>query len=151
MCPPPKGNQPQQNVDKQMHCILVAASNPFPLPTPVYRPKMQKLDQSENIESQADSRLSDAETVAKSFPLVLICRSAFSFCMILWFSLLCNSLFFSFYLQCSVSLSVICPKQLPKLRAIYNAVMMEIFLIFSIEPVQVVDKKHLHLLEYFIY
>lgn len=31
-----------------------------------------------------------------------------------------------FSMQCSVSLSVICPKQLPKLRAIYNAVMMTI-------------------------
>lgn len=91
MCSSLNGNQPQQNVDRQMHCILVAASNPYPLPTPVYRPQMQKLEQSENIETQVDSRLSDAETVAKSF------------------------------VQCSVSLSVICPKQLPKLRAIYNA------------------------------
>lgn len=29
-----------------------------------------------------------------------------------------------FSMQCSVSLSVICPKQLPKLRSIYNAVNM---------------------------
>ncbi|KAJ4710563.1 Mediator of RNA polymerase II transcription subunit 25 [Melia azedarach] len=87
----PNGNQNQQNVDGQRHCILVAASNPYPLPTPVYRPQMQNLEQSENIEAQTESRLSDAETVAKSFA------------------------------QCSVSLSVICPKQLPKLRVIYNA------------------------------
>ncbi|KAH9771943.1 Mediator of RNA polymerase II transcription subunit 25 [Citrus sinensis] len=87
----PNGSQNQQNVDGQRHCILVAASNPHPLPTPVYRPQMQNLDQNENNEAQAESRLSDAETVAKSF------------------------------VQCSVSLSVICPKQLPKLTAIYNA------------------------------
>ncbi|GLU04780.1 hypothetical protein SLE2022_219120 [Rubroshorea leprosula] len=87
----PNGSQNQQSVDLQRHCILVAASNPYPLPTPVYRPQIQNLEQGENNEAQTESRLSDAETVAKSFP------------------------------QCSVSLSVICPKQLPKLRSIYNA------------------------------
>ncbi|KAJ0094886.1 hypothetical protein Patl1_16486 [Pistacia atlantica] len=85
------GSQNQQNIDGQRHCIVVAASNPHPLPTPVYRPQMQNMEQSENIEIQTESRLSDAETVAKSFA------------------------------QCSISLSVICPKQLAKLRAIYNA------------------------------
>ncbi|TYI93470.1 hypothetical protein E1A91_D02G138300v1 [Gossypium mustelinum] len=85
------GNQTHQIADGQRHCILVAASNPYPLPTPVYRPQTQNLEQSENMESQTESRLSDAETVAKSFP------------------------------QCSVSLSVICPKQLSKLKAIYSA------------------------------
>ncbi|KAL3510850.1 hypothetical protein ACH5RR_030251 [Cinchona calisaya] len=85
------GNQTQQNLDGQRHCILVAASNPNPLPTPVYRPQPQNVEQSENTEIQTDGRLSDAETVAKSFA------------------------------QCSISLSVICPKQLPKVRAIYNA------------------------------
>ncbi|XVF86048.1 hypothetical protein PTKIN_Ptkin17bG0169300 [Pterospermum kingtungense] len=85
------GNQTQQNADGQRHCILVAASNPYPLPTPVYRPQVQNLEQSENIEAQTESRLSDAETVAKSFA------------------------------QCSVSLSVICPKQLAKLKAIYSS------------------------------
>ncbi|XVF03439.1 hypothetical protein REPUB_Repub04eG0261600 [Reevesia pubescens] len=87
----PNGNQTQQNVDGQRHCILVAASNPYPLPTPVYRPQIQNLEQSENMEAQIESRLSDAETLAKSFA------------------------------QCSVSLSVICPKQLSKLKAIYSA------------------------------
>ncbi|KAM3691375.1 hypothetical protein ACJW30_08G010000 [Castanea mollissima] len=85
------GNQNQQNMDSQRHCILVAASNPYPLPTPVYRPQIQNLEKGENIEEQTESRSSDAETVAKSFA------------------------------QCSVSLSVICPKQLPKLRTIFNA------------------------------
>ncbi|GFP94589.1 mediator of RNA polymerase ii transcription subunit 25 [Phtheirospermum japonicum] len=87
----PNGNQ-NQNVDGQRHCILVAASNPYPLPTPVYRPQPQNLEQNENIiETQPDNRLSDAEALAKSFA------------------------------QFSVSLSVICPKKLPKLKAIYNA------------------------------
>ncbi|KAG7940766.1 hypothetical protein I3843_16G003500 [Carya illinoinensis] len=88
---PQNGNLNQQNVDTQRHCILVAASNPYPLPTPVYKPQLQNLEKNENIEEQTESRTSDAETVAKSFA------------------------------QCSVSLSVICPKQLPKLKAIYNA------------------------------
>ncbi|XP_062111181.1 mediator of RNA polymerase II transcription subunit 25 isoform X2 [Humulus lupulus] len=85
------GNQNQQNVDCQRHCILIAASNPHPLSTPVFRPQIQSLEQSENIDAQTESRLSDAETIAKSFS------------------------------QCLISLSVISPKQLPKLRAIYNA------------------------------
>eukprot|EP00258_Populus_trichocarpa_P050517 XP_024466536.1 mediator of RNA polymerase II transcription subunit 25 isoform X2 [Populus trichocarpa] len=87
----PNGSQTQSNIDEQRNCILIAASNPHPLPTPVYRPQIQNLEQIENIDAQNESRLSDAETVAKSFP------------------------------QCSVSLSIICPKQLPKLRSIYNA------------------------------
>lgn len=62
-----------QNLDAQKHCILVSASNPYPLPTPVYRPKMQKLEQGENVETQTESRLSDAEAVAKSFAQVLTC------------------------------------------------------------------------------
>jgi mediator of RNA polymerase II transcription subunit 25 len=66
------GNQNQQNMDAQRHCILVAASNPYPLPTPVYRPPMQNLEKSENIEEQTESRSSDAETVAKSFAQVLL-------------------------------------------------------------------------------
>lgn len=64
------GSQNQQNVDFQKHCILVAASNPHPLPTPVYRPQMQNVEQSENIDAQTESRLYDAEAVAKSFTQV---------------------------------------------------------------------------------
>ncbi|TQD70369.1 hypothetical protein C1H46_044094 [Malus baccata] len=85
------GSQNQQNVDCQKHCVLIAASKPHPLPTPVYRPQIQNLEQNENIDAQTENRLYDAEAVAKSFP------------------------------QSSVSLSVICPIQLPELRAIYNA------------------------------
>ncbi|XP_024029332.1 mediator of RNA polymerase II transcription subunit 25-like, partial [Morus notabilis] len=85
------GNQSQPNMDYQRHCILISASNPHPLSTPVFRPQVQNLEQSENIDGQTENRLSDAETIAKSFA------------------------------QCLVSLSVVSPKQLPKLRAIYNA------------------------------
>ncbi|MFS8028557.1 putative mediator complex, subunit Med25, von Willebrand factor type A [Helianthus anomalus] len=84
-------SQNQHNMGVQRHCILVAASNPYPLPTPVYRPPIQKIEPADNSEAQSESRLSDAETVAKAFS------------------------------QCSISLSVICPKQLPKLKAVYNA------------------------------
>ncbi|MCL7025923.1 hypothetical protein MKW94_001123, partial [Papaver nudicaule] len=80
-----------QSVDMNKHCILVAASNPYSLPTPVYRPQIPNPDKSENKEVATESSLADAETVARSFA------------------------------QCSVSLSVISPRQLPKLREIYNA------------------------------
>ncbi|KAM7271676.1 hypothetical protein ACFE04_030890 [Oxalis oulophora] len=80
--------QPQQRANVQKHCILVAASNPNPLPIPVNKPRRV---QSDNKELQIGSCLADAEAIAKFFP------------------------------QISVSLSVICPKQLPKLRAIYDA------------------------------
>ncbi|XP_076941986.1 mediator of RNA polymerase II transcription subunit 25-like [Bidens hawaiensis] len=84
ICPPSKGTETQPTEVLHRHCILVAASNPYPLPTPVYCPQNKS-------EMQSESRLVDAEKVAKSFP------------------------------QSCVSLSVICPKQLPKLKAIYNA------------------------------
>jgi len=74
------------------------ASNPYPLPTPVYRLPTQSADHKENIESSKEPSIADAETVAKSFA------------------------------QCSVSLSVISPKQLPTLKAIYNAVILSLVL-----------------------
>ncbi|KAK4766069.1 hypothetical protein SAY87_007711 [Trapa incisa] len=86
----PNGTQTQQTMEGKRHCILIAASNPYPLPTPIYRPKFQNLE-NDHIEPQAESCLSDAEAVAKSFP------------------------------QGLVSLSVICPKQLPKVKAIYSS------------------------------
>ncbi|KAK9725101.1 hypothetical protein RND81_05G122700 [Saponaria officinalis] len=88
---PQNGYQAQQNVDGKRHCVLVSTSNPYPLPTLVYRPKIENPEQEENDESQTNNYIYDAETVAE------------------WFG------------QCSVSLSVISPRQLPKLRAIYNA------------------------------
>ncbi|KAL0698870.1 hypothetical protein Bca4012_054992 [Brassica carinata] len=86
MFPPPSG-QAQPSNDLKRHCILITASNPYSLPTPVYRPKFQN---AENGDVLPESRLSDAETVA------------------------------SYFSRCSVSLSVVCPKQLPKIRALYN-------------------------------
>ncbi|GLT91765.1 hypothetical protein SLE2022_096380 [Rubroshorea leprosula] len=86
----PNESQNKKYVDFRRHCILVAASNPHPLPTTICRPQIQNLEPSENTEARTESYLSDVETVAKLFP------------------------------RCSVSLSVICPKQLPKLRDIYN-------------------------------
>lgn len=65
------GNQGQQNVDCQRHCILITASNPYPLATPVFRPPVQNLKQNENIDAQTENRLSDAETIAKSFAQVI--------------------------------------------------------------------------------
>ncbi|XP_047946516.1 mediator of RNA polymerase II transcription subunit 25-like isoform X2 [Salvia hispanica] len=80
-----------QNMESQRHCILIAASNPYPLPTPVYGSQSQRTKQSDNTETPTDNRLFDAEAVAKSFT------------------------------QSAISLSVICPRKLPKLGAIYNA------------------------------
>lgn len=85
------GGPNQQSVDMHKHCILVAASNPYPLQTPVYVPRPHNLEQSETIDSDSGNRLYDGEAVAKAFP------------------------------QFSISLSVVCPKQLPKIKAIYNA------------------------------
>ncbi|KAL8229009.1 hypothetical protein R6Q57_013909 [Mikania cordata] len=85
-CQPPNEGQTQQNNGFRRHCILVAGSNPFPLPTIVYRPP-------DDGEAQAKSSSYDAETLVKSFP------------------------------HCHVSLSAICPRQLLKLKSIYNAVM----------------------------
>lgn len=75
----------------QRHCILVAANNPSPVPRAVLLPKTKILDSGEISEARIESQNADAEAVARSFP------------------------------QSFVSLSVICPRQFPRLRAIYNA------------------------------
>lgn len=64
------GSQTQPSVDGQKHCILVAASNPYSLPTPVSRSSVKKMEQSDSVEVQSESRLYDAEAVAKSFSQV---------------------------------------------------------------------------------
>ncbi|VAI17296.1 unnamed protein product [Triticum turgidum subsp. durum] len=87
----PGSSQNHQNRELQKHCLLVAASNPYPLPTPVYRPSVQSSDHKKSNEATKESCLADAEAVAVSFA------------------------------QSSVSLSVVSPKQLPTLKAIYNA------------------------------
>jgi mediator of RNA polymerase II transcription subunit 25 len=72
MFPPSQSGGPnQQNVDMNMHCILVAASNPYPLQTPVYVPQLQSLEKTESIDSNQVNQLYDAEAVAKAFPQVL--------------------------------------------------------------------------------
>jgi hypothetical protein len=85
------------------------------------------LEQIENIDAQNESRLSDAETVAKSFPQVhwycFLTQSTGA--LYFWNLLVCEN-WSLVSLQCSVSLSIICPKQLPKLRSIYNAVRMRL-------------------------
>lgn len=68
----PNESQNRKNVDFQRHCILVAASNPYPLPTPVCQPQIQNLERSENTEAQTESYLSDVETLAKLFPRVCL-------------------------------------------------------------------------------
>ncbi|KAI3502636.1 hypothetical protein L1887_30835 [Cichorium endivia] len=57
--------------NNQRHCILVAASNPYPMPTPVYKPP-------DYIGMQTGSFLSDVETVARSFPRCLVSLSVIS-------------------------------------------------------------------------
>jgi hypothetical protein len=70
MFSPPSG-QAQPSNDLKRHCILITASNPHILPTPVYRPRLQNVERNENGDAQAESRLSDAETVASYFAKVL--------------------------------------------------------------------------------
>jgi mediator of RNA polymerase II transcription subunit 25 len=59
------------------HCVLACASNPYVLPTPVYRPSVEK---NENGEPMQPSFLADAEAVAKCFSQVF---STLTF--IVWF------------------------------------------------------------------
>lgn len=113
-----------KDADGQRHCILVAASNPYPLPRRVYYPAMLNLEQSDN-EAHTSLRLADAETVARAFPQVLV-DNPFSSSKPWCFPHI-PPLNVSFFLQCSVTLSVICPRKLPKLRAIYNAVITDNF------------------------
>lgn len=91
-CPSPVSTAISQVAERQKHCVLVAASNPHCLPTPIPRPPVNTLMQSSTTgDSLAEHWwLADADTVAKAFP------------------------------QCLVSLSVISPRQLPLLRTIYN-------------------------------
>ena len=60
------------SLDAQKHCILVAASNPHPLPTPVYCPPITGTEHIEKAEVQTETCLVDAETVAKSFGLIIL-------------------------------------------------------------------------------
>jgi len=82
------GDPNQQNVEIHQHCILVAASNPYPLRTPICVPQLQNLEQSETIESFPGNCLYDAEAVAKAFPQV--------FCFIYLYLFIFNGTLFSF-------------------------------------------------------
>jgi mediator of RNA polymerase II transcription subunit 25 len=67
-CPGPK----PPAVPQQKHCLLIAASNPYRLPTPVIRPPILFLPNGQP-ELQAEQWwLADAEAVAKAFPPVRI-------------------------------------------------------------------------------
>ncbi|KAI3699130.1 hypothetical protein L2E82_43192 [Cichorium intybus] len=68
MFPYVKGFPNPGNWDLQKHCILVAASNPYSVPTPVYTPPCFRPPQYDVM--QPGPRLCDAEAVAKSFPTV---------------------------------------------------------------------------------
>ncbi|KAH9618087.1 hypothetical protein KSS87_020115 [Heliosperma pusillum] len=87
---PQNGYQAQQNLDGLRRCSAFLF-NPYPFPTPVYRPAIEIMEQSAIDEAPMEYLLYDAETLST------------------WFG------------QCSVSLSVICPKQLRNLKTIYNA------------------------------
>jgi len=67
-CPGPK----PPAVPQQKHCLLIAASNPYRLPTPVIRPLVLALPNGQ-VEFQTEQWwLADAEAVAKAFPPVII-------------------------------------------------------------------------------
>lgn len=73
------------------HCVLVTASHPYPCPKEVLIPTNQILESGEVVEVTIDTVLADAETMARSL--------AESF----------------------ISLSVICPSDMPMIKTIYDA------------------------------
>ncbi|KAI3699133.1 hypothetical protein L2E82_43195 [Cichorium intybus] len=64
------------NWDLERHCILVAASNPYPQPTSVYTPPCFKPPHFDVM--QPGPRFCDAETVAKSFSTCMVSLSVIS-------------------------------------------------------------------------
>ncbi|KVH98435.1 Mediator complex, subunit Med25, von Willebrand factor type A [Cynara cardunculus var. scolymus] len=73
------------------HCVLVTASHPYPCPKEVLVPTNQILESGEVVEVTIDTVLADTETMARSL--------AESF----------------------ISLSVICPNDMPMIKTIYDA------------------------------
>jgi mediator of RNA polymerase II transcription subunit 25 len=75
MCCPTPGSVPvSQVIERQKHCILVAASNPHRLPTPIPRlPGNSPIQPSTNSDPSAIEHwwLADADAVAKAFPQVV--------------------------------------------------------------------------------
>jgi mediator of RNA polymerase II transcription subunit 25 len=72
---PPNGSQTQEYFLEERHCILVAASNPFPLPMPLYLPKVNKGFSG----IQMESCMADAKAVAGLFPQVALQKLLCSF------------------------------------------------------------------------
>ena len=73
-CPTPATSPISQVIERQKHCILVAASNPHRLPTAIPRPSVHNLIQpSTNSDPSAMEHwwLADADTVAKAFSQVV--------------------------------------------------------------------------------
>ncbi|KAG2269568.1 hypothetical protein Bca52824_064123 [Brassica carinata] len=103
MFPPPSG-QSQPTNDLKSHCILITASNLYSLPTPVYHPKLQNAEQSKNGGAQSESLFMNSPCTTSGYIFLN------------W-----ESLTYHIGVHCSVSLPVVCPKQLPKIRALYNA------------------------------
>eukprot|EP00897_Mesotaenium_endlicherianum_P001875 jgi/Mesen1/1715/ME000138S00579 len=94
-CPDSAGTPaPAQGIDRLKHVVLVAASPPHRLPTPLPRPPLVALqaNQATTVSGEAEQAwwLADAASLAQSFP------------------------------QCAVSLSIISPRQMPALRTVYN-------------------------------
>ncbi|KAL2635410.1 hypothetical protein R1flu_006889 [Riccia fluitans] len=93
MCPGPNVPPVPQGIERQKHCILVAASNPHRLPTAVPSPPVTSIVQSQGNATEIQSDhwiLADADTIAQAFA------------------------------PCSVSLSVVAPRQLPMFRNIFS-------------------------------
>lgn len=70
-CPGPK----QPVVPQQKHCLLIAASNPYRLPSPVLRPPILLLPSGQPELQTEHWWFADAEAVAKAFPPVIISNS----------------------------------------------------------------------------
>lgn len=66
----PHGTQTQQRLLGRRHCILVAASNPFPFPIPVHLPKIQNLQGAQISGATTEFSLADPNMVAKLFTQV---------------------------------------------------------------------------------
>lgn len=71
LAPSTTANLSRQTPDAQKHCILVAASNPHPLPTPVFAIPASSLEHTETVEVKGEICLADADTVAKSIGQVI--------------------------------------------------------------------------------
>ncbi|KAG6550746.1 hypothetical protein Mapa_007650 [Marchantia paleacea] len=94
LCPGPNVPPVVQVTERQRHCLLIATSNPHRLPTPIASPPVPMFSQQShgnNADTQLEQwYLADADTVSQAFA------------------------------PCSVSLSVIAPRQLPLLRNLYS-------------------------------